>query len=144
MGLRNPGLALGRSSPLMISRKLSTLSGTPPFSINSFWLASLLALLIGLNLSFLIGALAWFIKITEVVPFESVEVFRNDPFLAPYFFLFSSMISVFLCLLSSSSVFTMTIWPFGPPPLGSRCGGGHRRSSISIRVLVSSTQSEQM
>ena len=34
---------------------------------------SLLAMLVGLNLSFLIGALAWFIKITKVIPFESVE-----------------------------------------------------------------------
>ena len=41
----------------MISLKLLTLSGIPPFSINLFRLASLLALLVGLNLSFLIGAL---------------------------------------------------------------------------------------
>ena len=54
--------------------KRLTLSSIPPFSIYSFWLVSLLALLVGLNLSFLIGALAWFIKITKVVPFESVEV----------------------------------------------------------------------
>ena len=53
MGLTNPGRALGRSSLLSISRKLSTLSGIPPFSINSFRLASLFALLVGLNLSFL-------------------------------------------------------------------------------------------
>ena len=54
----------------------------------SFRLASLLALLVELGLSFLIGALAWFIKITKVVPFESVEVFRKDSFLALYFSLF--------------------------------------------------------
>ena len=42
-------------------------------------------LLVGLNLSFLIGALAWFIKITKATPFESVEVFRKDPFLALFF-----------------------------------------------------------
>ena len=41
MGLTNPGRALGRSSLLLISLKLSTLSGIPPFSINSFRLASL-------------------------------------------------------------------------------------------------------
>ena len=40
-----------------------------------------LALLVGLNLSFLIGVLAWFFKITKAAPFESVEVFRKDPFL---------------------------------------------------------------
>ena len=77
IGLTNPGRALGRSSLLLISLKLLTLCGILPFSINSFRLASLLALLVGLNLSFLTSALAWFIKITKVVPFESVEVFRK-------------------------------------------------------------------
>ena len=60
MDLTNPGRTLGRSSLLSISLKLLTLSGIPPLSINSFRLASLLALLVGLNLSFLMGALAWF------------------------------------------------------------------------------------
>ena len=58
MGLTNPGRALGRSSLLLISRKFSTLSGILPFSTNLFRLAFLLILLVGLNLSFLIGALA--------------------------------------------------------------------------------------
>ena len=88
MGLTNPGRALGRSCLLLISLKLLTLSGIPPFSTNLFRLASLLALLVGLNLSFPIGALLWFFKITKAVPFESVEVFRKDPFLALYFSLF--------------------------------------------------------
>ena len=52
MGLTNPGRALGRFSLLSISLKLLTLPGMPPFSTNSFRLASLLALLVGLNLSF--------------------------------------------------------------------------------------------
>ena len=56
MGLTNPGRALGRSYLPSISLWLLTLSGIPPFSTNSFRLASLLALLVGLNLSFLIGA----------------------------------------------------------------------------------------
>ena len=112
MGLTNPGRALGRSSLLSTSQKLSTPSGISLFSINSFRLASLLALLVGLNLSFLIGTLAWFIKITKVVPFESVEVFRKDPFLALYFSLFSSM----FFLLQSVALFMLTIWLFGPPP----------------------------
>ena len=68
MGLTNPGRALGRSCLLSISLKLLTLSGIPPFTINLFWLASLLALLIGLNLSFVICALVWFFKITKAVP----------------------------------------------------------------------------
>ena len=78
--------------------------------------AGLPPLLIGLNLSFLIDALVWFIKITKVVPFESVGVFRKDPFLALYFFLSSLMIFRSLCLLLSAALFTLTIWPFGPPP----------------------------
>ena len=116
LGLTNPGRALGRSCALLISRKLLTLSGILPFSTNFFRLASLLALLVGLNLSFLIGALLWFIKITKVVAFESVEVFRKDPFLALYFSLYSLMIFLFLCLLPSAVPITLTIWPFGPPP----------------------------
>ena len=62
MGLTNPGRALGRLCLLLISLKLSTLSGIPPFFINLFRLAFLLALLVGLNLSFLIGAPAWLSK----------------------------------------------------------------------------------
>ena len=54
-------------------------------------------------------------QITKVVPFESVEVFRKDPFLALYFSLSSSMIFLFLCLLPSAVLFTLTIWSFGPP-----------------------------
>ena len=131
MGLTNLGRALGRSCLLSISQKLLTLSGIPPFSTNSFRLASLLALLFRLNLFFLIGALVWFIKITKVVPFESVEVFRKDPFLALYFSLSSSMIFRPLCFLPSAALFTLTIWPFGP-----HCGGGHTRSFVSIGALV--------
>ena len=76
----------------------------------------LLALLIGFNLFFLIGALVWFFKILKVVPFESVKVFRKDPFLALYFSLSSLMIFRYLCLLPSAVLFTLTIWSFGPPP----------------------------
>ena len=114
MGLTNPGRVLERSCLLMISLKLSTLSGIPPFSTNSFRLTFLLTLLVGLKLSFLIGALLWFMKITKVVPFESVEMFRQDPFLALYFSLFSLMIFRLLCLLPSAALFTLTMWPFGP------------------------------
>ena len=114
-GFNNQDRALGRSSLLLISRKLLFLSGIPPFSTNPFRPASLLAILVGLNISFLIGALAWFIKITKVVPFESVEVFLKDPFLALYFSLFLSMIFRPLYFLPSAALFTLTIWPFGPP-----------------------------
>ena len=90
-------------------------SGTPPFYTNSFQLAYFLNFLVELHLSFLIGALPWFIKITKVFPFESLEVFRKDSFLALYFSLLSSMIFLFLCLLLSAALFMM-IWSFGPPP----------------------------
>ena len=116
MGLTNPGRALGRSCLLSISLKPLTLSGIRLFSTNLFWLASLLALLVGLNLSFLIGALVWSFKITKVVPFESVEVFCKDLFLALYFSPYLLMIFRHLCLLLSAALFTLTIWPFGPLP----------------------------
>ena len=124
MGLTNSGRALGRSCLLSISRKLLTLSGIPPFCTNLFRLASLLALLVGLNFSFLSGALVWSIKITKVVAFESVEVFRKDPFLAQYYSLCSLMIFRPLCLLPSAALFVLTIWPFGPPAPWPICGGG--------------------
>ena len=112
MSLTNRSPALERSCLLLISLKLLTLSGIPPFSTNVFRLASLLALLVGLNLSFVIGVLLWFIKITKVVPFE---MSRNDPFLALYFSPSSLMIFRPLCLLPSAVLLTLTIWPFGPP-----------------------------
>ena len=117
-GFDKPRRALGRSSLLSISLKLLTLTGIPPFSTNSFQLASLLALLVGLNLSFLIGVLVLFFKITKAALFESVEVFRKDPFLALYFSLSSLLIFRLLCLFPSAVLFTLTIWPFGssPPP----------------------------
>ena len=122
MGLTNPGRALGRSCLLLISLKLLTLSGIPPFSINSFRLASLLALLIGLNLSFLTVMLAWFIKTTKTTSFESIELFCKDPFLALYFSLSSLMIFWPHCLLPSAALFMLMIWPFGPPPPHSPLG----------------------
>ena len=64
-GFNKPRRALGRSCLLLISPKPLTLSSIPLFSTNSFRLASLLALLVGLNLSFLTGALVWFIKILK-------------------------------------------------------------------------------
>ena len=137
MGLTNPGRALGRFYLLSISLKLLTLSGIPPFSTNSFRLASLLALLVGLNLSFLIGALVWFFKITKVVRFVSVEMFRKNPFLSLYFSLSihqrSSCLSAFFRQLLSLRWRSGHLILF---PLGPHCGGGHTRSSVSIGALV--------
>ena len=71
--------------------------------------------------SFLIGALALFLKITKVASLESVEVFRKDPFLALYFSFFSSVIFLLLCLLPLAALL---------------CGGGHIRNSVLTGVLV--------
>ena len=57
----------------------------------------------------------WFFNITKAAPFESVEVFRQNLFLALCFSLSSLMIFQPLCLLPSAALFTLTIWPFGPP-----------------------------
>ena len=57
----------------------------------------------------------WFFKITKVVPFECIEVFWKDLFLALYFSLFLSVIFLFLCLLSAA-YFMLTIRPFSLPP----------------------------
>ena len=103
-GLTNSSRALGQFSLLSTSPNLSALSGTSPFSTNLFLLASLIALLIGLNLSFLIGAIAWFFKVTKVAPFKSVEVLGKNPF-SVLCFLFSSIIFQLLCLLPSAAFF---------------------------------------
>ena len=116
MGLTNPGRALRRSSLLLISQKLLTLSGILLFLINSFWLTSLLALLVGLNLFFLIGVLAWFFKIPKAAPFESVEMLCKDPFLALFFSL-SLMIFQLLCFFPSAALFTLSIWSCSPSVL---------------------------
>ena len=57
----------------------------------------------------------WFFKVTKAAPFDSVAVFRKDPFLALYFSLCSLMIFRLLCFFPSAALFTLTIWPFGPP-----------------------------
>ena len=44
--------------------------------------------------------------------------------------------SHFINDLPSAPFFTLTIWPFGPPPPRSHCGGCHTRSSVSIGALV--------
>ena len=80
-----------------------------PAFFHKFILAGLLlALLVGLNLFFLIGLLPWFFKTKKMAPFESVEKFYKDPFLALYFSLFSSVIFLLLWLLPSAALFMLT------------------------------------
>ena len=43
-------------------------------------------------------------------------MFRKDPFLALYFSLSSLMIFQPLCFFPPAALFTLTIWPFDPPP----------------------------
>ena len=58
----------------------------------------------------------WFIKITKVVPFESIEVFRKDSFLAVLFSLFINDLSAFLPSSVSCSLYAddLAIWSSSP------------------------------
>ena len=108
MGSTKPGQALAQFSLLSTSPKLSTLSDTPPFSTNVFRLEFLFAIFVGLNLSFLIGVLAWIFKITEVASFKSVEMFRKYPLSALY-------VLLFINYFPSAAFFTLIIWVSDPP-----------------------------
>ena len=71
--------------------------------------------------------------------FESVEVFRKDLFLVLYFSLSLSMIFLLLCLLPSSALFTLTIWPFGPsPPWSPLLGRSHKELCFDWSAGLSS------
>ena len=97
---------------------------------------SLLALLVGLNVSFLIDALGWLFKIIKFVRFKPVEVFREDPFLVLYFFLFLSIIFLLLCLLPQHFFLCSPSGYLVLLPLGPYCNGGHTRSSDLLEALV--------
>ena len=115
MGLTNPGRALGRFSLLLISLILLTLSSIPLFSTNLFRLA--------FHLCFARWTQSFFSERRACVVFQNhksscFRVGRGVPqgsVLALYFPLYSLMIPRPLCLLPSAALFTLTIWPFGPP-----------------------------
>ena len=108
----------------------------PTFFANFFQLASLLALLVRLNLSFPITTLAWFFKIAKVAPFESIWVFRKNPFLFLYFSFFLSMISLLLYLLPSAVLFMLTTWSLGSPLPRPLLRWNYKRSSDYSVALV--------
>ena len=95
MGSTNPSLALERFWPLSTSLRLATLSGKPPFFTTYFDWPPFLLCSFDSNLSFLIGAFAWFFKITKVAHVKSIEVFSKHLFLALHSSLFSSTILLF-------------------------------------------------
>ena len=69
--------ALGRLSLWWTFPRLSTLSGIPLFSTNLFRLATILVVLVGLNLYFSDRREYVVFKITEVAAFKSAEEFRK-------------------------------------------------------------------
>ena len=91
-------------------RKLSTLSGIPPFSINSFRLASLLALLVGLNLSFLISARLRGSSKSQKLLLSSPSTCSTRIRSWPNFFI--NYLPASLPFSVSCSLFMLTIWPF--------------------------------
>ena len=136
-GLTNPSRPLGWFLLLSISPKFSILSGIPPFSTNLFRLAYLLALLVGLNLFFLIGALAWFFKITESSLLSSLSwcssTIRSWPGTSLFPNQWSSCFSAFFRQLFS------LCWQPGHLvllPLGPCCGRSRTKSSDSTGALV--------
>ena len=148
MGLTNPSRALGQFSLLLISPKFLTLLGISLFSINSFRLASLLALLCGLNLSFLIGVLACFFKIKKSRSFRVRRGVLQGSVLGSVFSLFSSMIFLLFTFFRQLLSLRLRSGHLVLLPLDLHCNGSHTNSSDSIGALVwvlaSSSRFEQM
>ena len=113
MGLTIPSLALRPFSLRSIFLK----------AFDSVWHLSLFHKLISAGLLscfvgwtwiffFLRGALVWHVKIKQVIPFKSVEVLCNNPFL----FLFSVFINdLHTSLLLIATLLMLTSWTFGSP-----------------------------
>ena len=98
--------------------------------------ADLFAWLVGLNLSFLIGVLAWFFKITKVGSFDSVQVFCKGLFLSMYFFLIIHDLPASLPSSVSYVIYADDLAICSSSPLSPCCDGGYARSSDSIGALV--------
>ena len=146
MSLTYVGLAVEQSLLRSTSLRLSTLAFHSFFK-NLFQMASLLALLVGLNLFFPTGVLVWFFKITKITPYESANVFCKDPFLALYFSLFINDLPAPLPSFISCSLYVdnVAIWS-SPPMVPTAMEATQNSDSIGalVGVLLSSSQSEQM
>ena len=137
MGLTNPGRALRRSSLQLISRKLSTLFGIPPFSTNLFRLA-FHPYFDRWTQSFLSDRRAC--VVFQNHKSRSFRVRRGVP---ERFVLWPVLFSLFINDLAASlpssvscSLYVDDLVIWSSPLLGPHCGGDHTRSSVSIGALV--------
>ena len=114
MGLTNPGRAFGRSCLLSISQKLSTLSGTPPL-FHKLLSAGLPSCFARWTQSFLSDRRACMVyQNHKSRSFQVRQGVLQGSVLGPVLFS-SSIIFLLLCFLPSAALFTLAIWPFGPP-----------------------------
>ena len=137
MGLTKPGRALGRSSLLLISRKLSTLSGFPPI-FHKLISARLPPYFACWTQSFLTDERAC--VVFQNHKSRSFRVHRGVPqgsvLGRVLFSLFINNLSAFLPSSVSCSLYADDLATWFSSPLGPHCDGGHTRSSVSIGSLV--------
>ena len=98
-----------RASSIIFIHKI----GKPLDSPASFQPISLTFCISKLFERIILSRLLFFLESNSILSPRGVP--QGSVFLALYFSLFSSIISLLLCLLPSAALFTLTIWSFGPP-----------------------------